>query len=750
MTLKRGPSTAGGCMTANRLMLLGLALAPVCAFAEQVPASGTTNTSTELQEVVVTAQKRTERLQDVPVPVTAVTGDSLLEQNQLRAQDFFSSIPGLNLQYVNGRSNLAIRGITTGPATGNPVVGYTVDDVPFGSSSGLGGLFGIAPDLDPSDLARIEVLRGPQGTLYGASSIGGLVKYVTVDPSTDHLSGTVAADALSVYAGHGPGYNVRGSINIPMGETLAVRASAFTREDPGYIDNVVTGQRGVNKGEVVGARLSALWRPSEALSVKLSALYQDFKSFGASDVDVRLGDLLQSNQFGTGPSEAKNQVYSAIVTDKIGHSELTSVSSYTGSSNYDTLDYSAAGLNLLWPSVYPVGVDPTATVLRQDYTTRKITQEVRITTPILERLDWLVGGFYTHERTPYRITTYATNPSDGTVIGLPILWRDASIFSEYAAFTDLTARFTDQFNVQLGARWSTNTQTLHHHEWTFAEPVNGVASNPTSKDHAVTYLFTPQYKLSPEHMVYARIATGYRPGGPNSACGNQEQGFNVPCKFLSDKTTNYELGAKGDFLSRTLSYDISVYDIDWKDLQVTQVSPEGTFNYNANASRARSRGIELSFESRPFDGLTLTFWSAWTDAQLRQGFSQQVSVYGAAGDRLPYSARFSGRFSVDEEMPLSGAQAFAGTAISYIGNRIGEFVPTAEEVPLRQYYPAYAQADLHAGIKTEAWRVSLFIRNVTDRRGVTGGGYNNQTNFNPYWLNYIQPRTIGVSLERTF
>jgi len=733
-------------VSASRLIVCGLALAPACTVAQEAEGGKSTNTSSQVEEVVVTAQKRTELLQDVPVPVTAVTADALLEQNQLRAQDFFSSVPGLNLQFVNGRSNLSIRGITTGPATGNPVVGYTVDDVPFGSSAGLGGIFGTAPDLDPGELARIEVLRGPQGTLYGASSIGGLVKYVTVDPSTDRVSGSLAADAHTIYGGHGPGYNVRGSINIPLGDTLAVRASAFTREDPGYIDNVLTGQSGVNKNEVVGGRLSALWRPSDTLSVKLSALYQDTRSLGSSDVDVRLGDLQQSNQFGSGHGEAKNQVFSAIVTDQIGPSQLTSVSSFTSSSNYDTLDYSASGFNAIWPSLY--GVDPAASVLRQNYTTRKMTQEVRVTTPIGEKLEWLVGGFYTHEKSPYSIFGYATDPADGTVLGLPILWRDALIFSEYSGFTDLTARLTDQFNVQLGARWSANNQTLHHRQVSFDYP-DGLYTDQTSGDHAVTYLLTPQYKISSDHMVYARIASGYRPGGPNSLCGNVDA-INVPCQYGSDETTNYELGAKGDLLGRAFSYDVSVYDIDWKDIQVTQVTPQGTSNYTANASRARSRGMELSLESRPVDGLTAALWATWTDATLRESFLDNA-VYAAAGDRLPYSSRFSARLSVDQEAPLAGdMREFAGAALSYVGERLGEFVPTPEEAPLRQKYPAYVQADLHAGLKTDAWRVSVFVRNLADRRGVTAGGYNNQSNFNPYWFNYIQPRTMGVSLERTF
>ncbi|MEP7244765.1 MAG: TonB-dependent receptor plug domain-containing protein, partial [Gammaproteobacteria bacterium] len=281
---------------ASGLAMFGLALAPIGASAQEAAAGGPAGGNQGLEEVVVTAQKRLERLQDVPVPVTAVTAASLVEQNQTRAQDFFSSVPGVNLQFQNNRSQLAIRGITTGPVTGNPVVGYTIDDVPYGSSAGIAGLFGSAPDLDPAELERIEVLRGPQGTLYGAASIGGLVKYVTIDPSRDKVSGAVAVGTNTIHGpGNNVGYNVRGGINLPLGETFAVRASAFTREDPGYIDNVLTGKEGVNKVDVSGARVSALWRPSDALSVKLSALYQDRKVFGSSNIDSRLGSLDSQN-----------------------------------------------------------------------------------------------------------------------------------------------------------------------------------------------------------------------------------------------------------------------------------------------------------------------------------------------------------------------------------------------------------------------------------------------------------------------
>ena len=735
-------------MPTSGLAVFGLALAPMCAFAQQEAGGSSISAGTELEEVIVTAQKRQESLMDVPVPVTAVTSASLVEQNQLKAQDFFSSVPGVNLQFQNNRSQLAIRGITTGPVTGNPVVGYTIDDVPYGSSAGIAGLFGSAPDLDPSELQRIEVLRGPQGTLYGAASIGGLVKYVTLDPSTEGLSGSVAAGTHTINGpGDNVGYNVRGAINIPLGETFAIRASAFTREDPGYIDNVLTGERGVNEVDVSGARLSALWRPSEALSVKLSALYQTREVFGSSNIDARLGSRdLQNDQFGTGRSEWEQQVYSAIVTAQLGNSELTSLTAYSYNPNDDVVDFTASPLTGALPFFYPdAGVDEFANVLHQNYSSSKFTQEVRLATPIGERVDTLVGVFYTDETNKYVIESLAIDAADGAVVGTPILWQDSLEFAEYAAFADLTARFTDRFDVQVGARFSKNRQTLHHREWTVFGGFLG--RDPQAEDDAVTYLFTPRFKLSPDHMIYGRIATGYRPGGPNAVCNDVD----VPCAYRPDETINYEVGAKGDLLGRTYSYDVSVYRIDWKDLQVSEIDASGTFNYNANASQAKSQGVELSLAARPVDGLTVSIWGAYTDAKLSEDFSSLSTAYAQDGDRLPYSSRVSGRLSVKQEFSLaSSLQAHMGGSVTYVGDRVGEFVPSPALAPQRQEYPAYAQVDLHAGLEYDAWTIGMFAQNVTDKRGVTGGGFNNQTNYNPFWFNYIQPRTIGLSLQRTF
>src|ERR1700677_1368609 len=216
-------------------------------------------------EIIVTAQKKAERLQDVPVPVTALNADSLLNSNQVRLLDYYDSVPNLTIQpSIQSLTTLSIRGIGAG-GSASPTVAVTVDGIAYGSSGFLGA---IIPDIDPGDLARIEVLRGPQGTLYGASSMGGLINFVTADPSLDAVSGRVQAGISSVFNGNELGYNVRGSLNVPLTDTFAVRMSAYHREDPGYIDNVLTHVDGVNEVLANGAHVSALWQPSSGISLK--------------------------------------------------------------------------------------------------------------------------------------------------------------------------------------------------------------------------------------------------------------------------------------------------------------------------------------------------------------------------------------------------------------------------------------------------------------------------------------------------
>lgn len=290
-------------------------------------AASTQEADNGIEEIVVTAQKRTERLADVPVPVTAIDAGALATQSQVLLRDYYATVPGLTVAPgVQSNQTVAIRGITTG--TGNPTVAILIDDVPYGAATNIGGGRFI-PEIDPGDLARIEVLRGPQGTLYGASSLGGLLKFVTRDPSTDDLSGSLQAGMSDVQGGDDPGYSLRGSVNVPLNDAWAVRASAFTRRDAGYIDNVRTAQEDVNETTARGGRLSTLWRPSDTFSLKLTALAQELEEDGQSFDFIALPDLQQSLLAGTGWTERKTQSYTATLTSKIASAELTSLTGYT-------------------------------------------------------------------------------------------------------------------------------------------------------------------------------------------------------------------------------------------------------------------------------------------------------------------------------------------------------------------------------------------------------------------------------------
>jgi len=637
---------------------------------------------------------------------------------------------------------VAIRGVTTGDFT-NPTVGITVDDVPFGSSTELGGGL-VVPDIDPGDLARVEVLRGPQGTLYGASSIGGLLKFVTVDPSTDRVSGRLQGGLNSVRNGDEVGYNLRGSVNAPLSDTFAVRASGFTRRDPGYIDNPVLGIDGINEQRVSGGRLAALWRPSEVFSLRFSALFQDVKGDGRHDVTVLpgLGDLQQSYLRGVGPYDRKAQAYNATLTAKLGSVELTALSGYNINEFSDSFDYTYALGQFFTEPLFGVMGTP----VFNDNKTKKFTQEIRLSSSAGEKLEWLLGAFYTHEKSSYVQDILAVDPATGAAVGEALFLAFPTTYQEYAAFADLTFHVTDRFDVQVGGRKSHLEQTSAETNIGAFVPIffpgftsPAIFEEVDTADNAFTYLVTPRFRVSEDLMVYARLASGYRAGGPNAAPG-------VPRQFNPDRTQNYEIGVKADFLDHRLSVDTSLYYIDWKDIQLSLIDLQNFQAYTANGSRAKSQGVELSVESRPLRGLSIAGWVAWSDAELTEDLPPN-SAQGRSGDRLPYGSRFSGNFSLEQSFLLSSSlTGFVGGSLSYVGDRKGVFAG-AFAPPDRQTLPAYAKTDLRAGLRHDSWTADFFVNNVADRRGVLNGGIGAVP---PFGFSYIQPRTIGLSLARTF
>jgi outer membrane receptor protein involved in Fe transport len=705
--------------------------------ADSTPSAGS---GAQLEEVIVTAQKRSERLQDVPVPVTALDADTLAARNQVQLQDYFAEVPGLNLSSSgNGQMSLSIRGLTAGTiAGGSPTVGVTIDDVPRGFNTAPGFSANLYEDLDPGDLERVEVLRGPQGALYGAASIGGLIKFVTKDPSTAGVNGRAQ---LIVNDTEGKvGFGARASVNLPAGESFAIRASAFTRRDPGYIDNVTTGERDVNDVKVKGGRISALWKPSEHLSLKLSAMLQDTDGDGSSEVDLQRGDLQQGRMRGTEGYSQKTALYSAILNAGFAGLNLTSISAY-GTYKYRHLSDQSGFYGGYAQDLFGVG----GASLLDTIDPKKFSQEVRLASAANQKLEWLVGAFYTHEKTPAHQSLLANDPVTGAVAGSQVEIDFPTSFTEQALFGYLTGHVSDQFSLQVGGRASTNRQT--YDELDDGPLFGGTFVTPTThtKASANTWLLTPQYKFSPDLMAYARFASGYRAGGPNA---NVPGNSTAPKSYEPDKDNSFDIGIKGELLDRRLSFDAALYYIDWKNVQIAVIDQATQFLIHTNGGNAKSQGLELALQARPANGLTIAASATFGDAKLKEALPAISTAIAAAGERLPFSSRFASSFSLDQEFALAGSwKASAGGSLHFVGERKADFISGAGAT--RSTLPAYTALDLRADARSDGWTLGLFVNNASNKRGFIGRTEGGPANPAPTGI-FIRPRTFGLSVTKEF
>lgn len=748
---KEGKSDTSGWF---RLARASGAVDPAKAVAVNSAADSVDDHPTALKEVIVSAEKRREPLLHVPVPVTVLNTTALTDNGQFRLQDYAATVPGVSLAggaEGGGTQYVTIRGLSTGYFS-TPSVAVTVDDVPVGSSSVLNYGSVIVPDIDPGDLKRIEILRGPQGTLWGADAIGGLIRFVTLDPSTSNLSGHVLVQGMDVPAG-GAGYALHAGVNVPVSPSFAIRMSAFSRLDPGYIDSVVTGRRNINEVRVNGGFFSALWRISDHVNLELNALDQVTRGGGESDIDTNaafqpaLGAYQQTGILGNQSFRSKFQLYSITLHARLGALDFDSVSGYSISGMKDLVDFSAYDAIFGVPANLGYGVT-------SDFVTRKLSQEFRLSYSAGARVDWLAGLFFTHEDTPGFQTNLASVPTTGAQVGAPLfLYNDPARLTEYALYGDLTVHLTGRFDVQLGARESQNKQAFYN-------TVNGTSTAafygypppyeaPTDRTtgNAFTYLVTPKFNLTPNAMLYARIASGYRLGGPNIVVGAAAL-QHVPPSYKPDTTTDYEVGFKGAYLDRRITLDASAYYIDWKDIQIPVSNAYGI--YINNGGRAKSQGLELSVKVRPIAGMVVSAEGSWNQAELTRDLPPNSSAYGLAGDRLPYSSPFSGSLTVDQDFAHMGdTTLFAGGALMYVGARTGEFQSAA--TPPRFRFPAYTTVNVHTGARYRAWQVNLFLNNVTNTRGIVYGEVNTYFgNTSGYDAIITQPRTIGLSVSREF
>jgi iron complex outermembrane receptor protein len=400
---------------------------------------GIASDSTGNQDIVVTAQKRSERLQDVPASVSVLSTQDLTKQGAVRFEDYATRVPGLTFTSVRtGQAQVTLRGITTGAAQSASSTGYYVDEAPVGSVNAYTGGSTTTPDLDPSDLAQIEVLKGPQGTLYGAGAVGGLLKFVTSQPDFANVTGRISGGVTSVRKGD-VGYSARGLINIPLAtDELVLRVSGFERRDSGFIDNVAPrlAKDDLNGARVRGFRALVAAKLGPDVRLDIQAIGQDTKTNGTNSVDVDAltlapieGDLKQRRQVRE-TGFIKFRLYNATVRADLGQIGLVSSTTYQHT-RFNQVNDASRGLGVALGAL--VGV-PGGIGLRDNRTTysERWVQELRATgTNLVNGLfDAQLGFYYTHEDDTNRVPGFDPFlPATGAALPLPNIIT-ASILSK--------------------------------------------------------------------------------------------------------------------------------------------------------------------------------------------------------------------------------------------------------------------------------------------------------------------------------
>jgi outer membrane receptor protein involved in Fe transport len=710
-------------------------------------AGATLAAPTELEEVVVTAQKVSQKLSETPLSVTAVSAKDLDAMGAVQFADFANSVPGLTFTSQGvGATQISLRGISAGTDV-SPTVGIYVDEVPYGSSTSFAGSSGLALDAALFDIDRIEILRGPQGTLYGASTMGGLLKYVTTAPDVHQFDGTARA-GVSTTAHGGINYDVASAVNLPFAsDTAALRLGGYYSHEGGYVDSPGTGQKDVDQSNVYGGRADLLFKPNDQLSVRLNAFVQKVTRDGENTVGYDLatekplaGNLDQPTILKQ-PFDEQFELFSGTVVYNFGPATLTSISSYQELTNSSFLDASPLYVPILNAEL-PHPTFPTFGAIGVAYgiKTDKFTQEVRLagTGPVV---DWLFGGFYTHETSNQTqlVDSYAPdfspiNINVGTV-ALP------SSYEEVAGFGTVTWHVTSKLDLAGGLRYSHNSQT-------FEQDGSGLllGSNPAAKSSGgvTTYLGNLRYRVADNVMTYARFATGYRPGGPNFIGSDPVTGQPIGnAAFQADKLQSYEVGIKASSNDHRFSADGAVFFINWDNMQID--SARNGVGVVANASTARSTGAELTLSALPVPELSLVGAFAYTHARLT---ADAPDLGGKDGDQLPNSPEFAGTISADYNFSTASHPASVGTAVRYVGNRTHSFDLNAGDP---QYHlPSYTTLDLHGSVAFGTTNLRLYVHNLTDERGQLSVGTVLTQVGGPAMVSIMQPRTFGISVDTKF
>jgi iron complex outermembrane recepter protein len=764
----RSGARALACITMSTIGALWCVVGRCQVAADASDAAPSTDAGSDLQEVVVTALRRDTQLQKTPVSVAALSADALSQTGARDFIDFAASVPGFTiLDDGPGERRPIIRGIE---GAGEGEVGIYYDEFPITSTPGATNDAGrFTPDIKLVDVQQVQILRGPQGTLFGAGSEGGTIQTILHKPDLGNYSGTLSADVGDV--SHGTqNVDVDGMVNIPIVTgVLGMRLVGYQIDTSGFIDNTVLGVNDINKGQTNGGRAALRYEPTSDLTIDVLALYHHAHYDAGNEAIASLGDL-QSNVPAYDPLDDTVRLFGGTLRYSFNFAMLTvDASAFRRDLDFN---FTFPGLPIPWTDSVAQGLAPYApgepTVgnanVQQPQNTRASTYEARLNAPDpAAAFQWTLGGFL-QDRNAYARSRLPFVSADGEPDAAYPLFQDRTILStldQRAAFGELSYLLFDKLTLTAGGRWETFTAS---NATAYLINTGGSVGTDTytGRDFSSSKFikrFNLSYQLTRNLMGYVTYSEGFRAGGANQAVANEPT---VPYGYAPDTVKNYEGGFKSQWLDKTLTVNVDYYHMDWNDIQVQGSTPDGLFRFTTNAGAAQSDGVELELHERPVRNLDLGLTYGWTFARLTRNepVNPGVTESGYAGDRLPNVPDESLNLSADYTWPLANSLALRFYAsYQYVGRSQNLFsadlanpatgAVTSTPDPGFAFMPGYSVIDGRISLQSDRWTLALYANNLTDKRGATNVLWDSP--FTPgRYTYYVMPRVVGMSASLRF
>ena len=735
--------------------------------------------SDQISEVVITAEKRTSTVQDTPISVTAISGNDILERGLTDITQIVDSVPGISMRSAGpGQTELEMRGMTS--AGGNSsTVGFYLEDTPLSApASAQNGKVVIDPNL--YDLNRIEVLRGPQGTLYGSGSMGGTIKLVpnAPDPKAfDTSAQLVFGDTDGGSFNHGE----NAMLNIPINSGAALRLVASQEHLSGWIDRIVIAQpdfpspinattrgnvaaapvaadyTGVNDEDLTSFR-AALLVQGDQLTVTPSFLYQKITQDGLSLIDSNPGTNTQYQPYDL-PEPFSDRIDIASLNIQYHVLDLFDINSTTSYWNRDEdlrQDGTEQIATVTGAPIYASegGFGPTSPTSLEDDRSWQKSEEIRLTSVGDTAFKWLIGYFYQDFESDWDlyVPTPDAIPLTGTANGFTQIQPTRIIQS--AVFGEASYKFLDQFTATVGLR-------RFHYDGTVYTAVSGWLSSSggdnvlhfitSERDQGVTPKFDFSYQVDKSLMLYTTASKGFRPGGGNqpiptsgvlgTECAQNLASIGVnggaPLGFSPDHVWSYEIGEKWKTDDGRLTLNADVYFENWSDIQQNIPLPCG-FPFTGNLGNAHVYGGELELDAVAAPGLLVMLNSGYSHARF---VNNPVQATTTIGDRVQDVPDWTTSAALAYRYPFYNGMAFTARVDNeYVGSRVDV---TAQP----NYLPSYDLTNLRAGIDGGKWTATFFVTNLTNKTALLSDAPAINVNvptFNRIAVN--QPRTYGVDL----